>query len=298
MTLFVGWSLILAFDPSTQDSESTTPTPPPTPDWLQALDILIWPIVALAALLLLLSPRGVALWQPLVRRLRGFKAAGVELDFTEDSAAQVRESLEKTFESYRSDVKSQFDRLKREHDIDALRNRLVLDIKRHLATEKVWKDVRCTIHVQDLLLEAALYQLLDYFPTGVLGRGRIFPIRFGILGKAWRSRKSQAQGTVSTDPDVLVVDWGMTSEEAIAAAPRGRKSFACVVLRDKNKTPLGVLYFDSNEENAFGQTAQQMSSFLEIVESEAQQSGLTASLEKLVESARKGGPQVRIFDLA
>ncbi len=268
--------------------------PPSQPDWLQALDVLVWPLVAVAALVALFTPAGRAVVRPLIQRIHGFKAFGVELDFTESSATEVRESLEDAFKTYRADVQGQFDRLTRQHNIDSLRGQVLSAIRRKIK-DQVWHDFRCTIHVQDLLFSEALYQLLDYAPTGQ-GRGRVFPVRFGILGKAWRAGKSQAQGQVSTDPGVLIFDWGMTSEEATAAG-RGRKSFACVVLRDENRIPVGVLYFDSNHEYAFGKQAE-MEQFVEFVEDHARECGLTGALQKLVEEGRKGGPQVRMFDRA
>jgi hypothetical protein len=267
------------------------------PTWLQTLEVIVWPLLILVILgLLLLTPSGAALMRTVFARIRGVEALGVKLDFTEASATKVRESLEETFHRYRQDSQHEFDRLERMYDINFYRTEVLSKcVLPHIA-EEVKNDFRCTIHVQDLLFEESLYQLLDYIPSGG-GRGRAFPVRFGILGKTWRSQKSQGQGTVPTDAERLIVDWGMTPDEALGAG-RGRQSFACAFLRSAENAPLGVFYVDSMQRNAFGTSQEEREVFLDGIEEGAKTWGLIVQLESLIKDTRRGAPGVRVFDQA
>ena len=107
---------------------------------------------------------------------------------------------------------------------------------------------RGTVHVMDALYSDALYQLVDYYPRG-RGAGRRFSTRFGILGRAWRLKRSVEEPSVPTRTDRLINEWGMTQEQAADAA-RGRQSFVCIVLSDEG-SPRGVLYLDARPDRAF-----------------------------------------------
>ncbi len=101
--------------------------------------------------------------------------------------------------------------------------------------------------VPDILFEDALYCLLDYYPKGK-ARGRVFSIRFGIIGKSWRSETTELRSSVSGDRENLIMQWGMTSDEADQQQPQ---ALLCYILRAKGE-PVGLLFVDT-EENAFAQ---------------------------------------------
>jgi hypothetical protein len=128
--------------------------------------------------------------------------------------------------------------------------KLVDDYMRPRLSQFESLQIRATIHVQDLLFEDALYQLLDYYPSQRFGRGRSFSSRSGMIGKAWRLGESQYAEVVPVDQERLILDWGMTRAEADRAG-LGRKSFGCVVLRGADEK-LGLVYFDSPFPKAFG----------------------------------------------
>jgi hypothetical protein len=53
-----------------------------------------------------------------------------------------------------------------------------------------------TVHVDDIVFARFLYQLVDYYQKsgGPGGSGRRFSQRYGIIGQAWRLRKSVGRG--------------------------------------------------------------------------------------------------------
>jgi hypothetical protein len=237
--------MFLAVPPSCAFAAVDTADQEPT--WLQTLEVIVWPLLILVILgLLLLTPSGAALMRTVFARIRGVEALGVKLDFTEASATKVRESLEETFHRYRQDSQHEFDRLERMYDINFYRTEVLSKcVLPHIA-EEVKNDFRCTIHVQDLLFEESLYQLLDYIPSGG-GRGRAFPVRFGILGKTWRSQKSQGQGTVPTDAERLIVDWGMTPDEALGAGRGSSRSLVRSYDRPRTHPSASFMLIRCNE---------------------------------------------------
>lgn len=291
-------AVLMAVWPAALASAANDTSAEADPVWLRTVRVLVWPAVVVAAMVFTASPAGTRLLGPLLRRIRGVSVGTFKLDLTEEQAAKVRDNLKEVFSDYRKTVKSEFDRLARQHNVSFLRSQVINSAVIPHLSPGAQKDFRCTIHVQDLLFAEALYQLLDYAPgTARETRGRSFPVRFGILGRAWRSGKSLAQGNVSTDPSQLIIEWGMTSEEANAAG-RGRQSFACAVLRDVDRSPLGVFYVDSMEQDAFGSTEPERAEFLKLIEDQAQALGLTGALAKLNEATRSRGPEIQIFDQA
>src|SRR4029077_20924802 len=124
------------------------------------------------------------------------------------------------------------------------------EMRKVIDKRKPIKDLRCTLHVPDILFADTLYQLVDYYPRWG-GRGRPFSSRFGIIGLCWRSREDQIQGAVPIDPQELVRKWGMTHEEAVASGG-GRQSFLALLLSDVSDTHVAILYMDATEKDAFG----------------------------------------------
>jgi hypothetical protein len=218
-----------------------------TPNWLEFLKIVVsWP--ALFALLVLyfafsrLAPLKLA---RILRPFRSLKLFGAEFVLSEE----VGTDAEQAIEIYRKQAKRQFDTLVEINDIRAKLEAVLDKVRPAIEKRKTIPDLRCTIHVPDILFAETLYQLLDYFPRGG-GRGRTFSTRFGIIGRCWRSRESQIGGTIPTDPQELIRNWGMTREQALASG-QGRQSFAAIPLCDESGTQVAIFYLDSTEKNAF-----------------------------------------------
>lgn len=51
----------------------------------------------------------------------------------------------------------------------------------------------------------------------------------------------------------MIVEWGMTLEEAERVVSHNKRSILCIILRDpENQLPVGVLYIDADGETVFG----------------------------------------------
>lgn len=251
--------------------------------WVDALRALTWPVFFGALIWLAFSTRkGRFLADSLIGRINRVGAFGLlELNFSRDRAAEVKRALDFMFKDYRRQAIIEFNRLALSHKIGPLHERLARECIEEQLTHAGAKTYRCTIYVQDLVFEEALYQLLDYFPAGG-GKGRIIPRRLGLVGRAFRSEQSLTQPAVPGDVDVLVVQWGMTHEEA--ARKNERHSFSCVLLKDAGTT-VGGVYLDSTEQNAF----KNVDTFATIVDQCARKIGLIDALSALsAEVAARG----------
>ena len=120
-----------------------------------------------------------------------------------------------------------------------------------LGKEKEPNAVRVTVYgIEGDFLE----QSIEYVGCAGGKVGRRFPISVGIIGKAARTREMQTgERRASTEDDYmkeLVEDWGFTFEMARKIV-KGRQSFIAVPIMDEAGTPVGVVYADSTEKEAF-----------------------------------------------
>jgi hypothetical protein len=203
---------------------------------------------------LILSRTGQQIIDRLAGRVKRVSALGVELELTAEAATKIKADLEETFRAYRTAIVSEFDRQASILHLAELRRRVVDEaVTPYLnRREGCPPTYRCTIHVRDILLHEAMYQLLDYFPVASTGgSGRTFSMRFGIVGQAWRTGASQREQGIQPGDQHVVIEWGMLPEEA-AAAGYGKRSFAAALLQDDALT-VGVFYLDSPDPHAFGE---------------------------------------------
>jgi hypothetical protein len=172
---------------------------------------------------------------------------------------EAKTMAEGTFENYRRQEIENYDLFVQRKMLTVKFENLVSDVVDVIErkTGRAPEQYRCTLHVPDLVFADTLYQLLDYVPTGT-GRGRIFSIRYGLIGRVWRSRMSDiqrfklitVQGRQVVDQNELVRVWGMSRREAqTAAAGRGR--FLCVMLTNAEGDPVGLFYMDSKDPLGF-----------------------------------------------
>lgn len=205
--------------------------------WVPLVRAIAWPAVVLILVgLLVVTKTGRRMLTSVTGRVRGVKVGSVEVDLTPEGAGRAKATLDETFSGFRSAINSEFDRAVYTYGID---RRLQTLLERILQPDldRYWRaqgtesrSFRSTIHVPDLLFDGALYQLLDYYPSGG-GGGRAFGIRFGAIGIAWRLGKDRYTGEAPTNSEQLIQDWGMTQQEASGNRGGGRQSFACIVLR-------------------------------------------------------------------
>src|SRR5262249_55525434 len=147
-----------------------------------------------------------------------------------------------------------------------------------------------------------LYQMLDYYPKGE-GSFRHFSNRYGIIGKVWRSGKSQQVGNLldglsadaTQDEKIarIMQDWGMNRREAERAVER--PSYICFLL-EHHGTKVGLVYMDSKEKDAFAPSKHALIDDAEDTESD--RSPESIMLERIKSSAddQLASKVVRILD--
>lgn len=129
-------------------------------------------------------------------------------------------------------------------------------------------NVRFTIHVPDAIFENHVYQVIDYYLPNTngtaTGKGRRFSIRYGMIGRCWRTGQSHATASAFTGGDTAIEDlkdkWSMTSAEAESAKARP-SCLAISVRREAPKSQLGIVYGDATTANYWGSDDPSASSF-------------------------------------
>ena len=161
-----------------------------------------------------------------------------------------------------------------------------------------FRQFRFTLHVADVILAHSLRQLVDYVGNDEFKSGRLFSIRHGIIGRAWRLERSEFVAQHSYSEDQLVEQWGMTRAEAKATT--GQKNvFLAVCIKNARGHMLAVLFGDSADSELF-KPARIGTTPPEVVFSRFEQKvnelcifhGLTESLDELENARRK----VKQFD--
>jgi hypothetical protein len=242
----------------------------------------VWPIVVLVCVGALFTKPG----KDLLSRITHFKGpGGLELDLQPENAGEVKVSLEKNFAEYRDAVKKRFDRLISQYDIVRLRDKIAEEIIRPACHQDA--EIRCVIYVRDVLLEDALYALTDYYPSGKEA-GKVYSIRFGIIGRQWRLRKSVYESSVDTDSNTLVHDWGMTAAEA---AQRTWYESCVVVMLKHEEMEQGLLFVGSNMKEAFGDLP-----IADEIEKSEYATRLGQRLELINEEMGRSAIRLRLFE--
>jgi hypothetical protein len=253
--------------------------------------------------------------------LRSFKGLGFELSFSDEGRKrneEIRTRFSNTFEDLRSQAKTALQLFVDQHDIACeLENAAtaiigLIDQKRGhtvggqpnplplvvgqgpLQLGIAPQDWRCTVHVPDLIFAEHLCQLVDYYPQRSKSNGRAWPVFYGIIGRAWRSRYSEIQSFRPAAGDVgqiLVDEYAMTRQQA-HDLHRRRLSFLCVVLRHQ-QTVVGVLYMDAVNEDAFGPPVRGQGVEFRELESACQQ--LSNRLAGFREHLLGNAPLIQVF---
>jgi hypothetical protein len=252
-------------------------------DWLFGW-MLNWPALLVVGLLYLFLSRNAPLKiADLLMPFQSLKLFGTELVLSKPGGADLEDRLDKLGRF----IKLRFDEWNKDEQFSEKHRKIIDSYVRPLVQNFETLNARSTIHVQDLLFGDAPYQLLDYYPRQNRGpRGRVFPIRAGIIGKTWRLSESMHEGSVSEDTKHLILDWGMTLDEARIAG-RGRQSFGCVLLRSESNDALGIFYFDSPAKNAFEPWEQIEAAVLKGAEETGLLNSLDAMRRDLIERSAR-----------
>lgn len=256
-------------------------------DFLQFLDIIVWPLVTLAGICFLWSGRGTQFVRAILRNTRRIKAFGVELELGgEDDARRLKVDLEENFRGYRDDVAVEFDRQAKRFDVARLLARVAEEVVEPAVNVTHDNRYRCTVYVEDIVFENVLYRLLNYYPGGD-GKGSIYPSRFGIIGRSWRLGRSETPTEVPDDPEELITTWGMTREEA--ASQQSAKWYMTLILKHgQHDPPVGMLYLEA--ENAIPK------SVIDNLESADCVAALTKGVASVMREMRGKGPYLELFD--
>ena len=215
--------------------------------------------------------------------MRRVKAFGVEFELGEEQGRRTKAALEEVFADYRREVQREFERQVERYDVARLFQTLAEDaIKPCVNPENTY---RCAIYVPDIVFKNVLYRLTNYYPAGG-GAGSIYASRYGIIGRSWRLDKN-LQEDVPGNITALIVQWGMTLEEAASQEP---KTFATFLLREgEGMPPVGLVYAETAEHG-----------FTEKIEPRLRTSvakyPLIGAVASVMEEMRGSGPMLDLFE--
>jgi hypothetical protein len=257
--------------------------------------ILVWPVVVVALILYLVNAESFRrLLTDLGAAVSNIKVpGGLEIAF---NSTAVKKTQEEVMRGYRNQVIATYDAAAIQYQISDTVNRIVTDriepfFERQTNLNK--PDFRCTIHVRDILFQDSLYQLIDYLPRKRAnrsgGRGRVWSVRYGMMGRYWRLERNYAQDSVPKEEVQLIQDWGMTKAEAETAS--GRQTLFCYLVRAKNQSPLAVFYLDAEPASAFGDKTQ-MEDLLKVVGDAVKEFELDRALEKVWHQVQSSAPLI------
>jgi hypothetical protein len=226
---------------------------------VEVVKALAWPLVAIGIVCLFaFHPRLNRLFG-LAKIVKRIKAAGIEMEISADAVDRVRDELRLSISELIDNAEDEYRRMAEAMRIyDLLERAVSVAIPRTLEKHKLTcpRDIRATIHVQDIVFIEYLYQIVDYYPPAA-GSGRRFPQRYGIIGRSWRLGESLGEGDAfeggKGEEITLVTEWGMLRKE-VKANERYRSAYLAVILRssENGKMPVGVLFADSATKMAFG----------------------------------------------
>lgn len=255
-------------------------------DAVQFVEALAWPSVAFVLIFALSRDKGREFLAQLFGRVSRVKAAGMEIELTAQTSREVKTDLQATFRAFRDSATSVFDEQVHVERINVKLETVVREAIRPALTDGR-HPLRATVYVPDILFEDVLYRLVDYYPEGG-GRGTTYSARFGIIGKSWRLAQSEI-ASVPPEPERLIEEWGMTHAEA--TGQHRAKTLVCVILRDDEKQPVGLLFMESQSEDAF------VEDVVERLEGDTSFATLAKAVERVTHRVREAGqPPLKIFD--
>lgn len=231
-------------------------------DWIRKLILLFapWPLTILLALWIVArSETSFPLLLGLFGTLRKIKLFGAEIELNEQTKQRIQSAaneIELALREYKARADKEIARIVARYQIEqALSNFIDSASVRQLTPERD-SSFRCTIHIPDPIRDGRLYQLVDYCPSGQ-GKGREFSVRFGIIGKVWRTENAMLENdllhldgerTHEKEMDKIMSDWGMDRREAEGAL-KHRAYFCFPLIHEHRK--VGLLYMDAKKQNSF-----------------------------------------------
>lgn len=227
-----------------------------------------WPIAAvlIVAMIICFMPRIAESFRrsPMIRRI---KLSSFEIELDRSNLDELKEDTENQVRALIKKIDDQTTRFIRTLHLSSAVEGALNNIITHPILSGKFQDpdpfFRATIHIIDPIFEDQLYQPIGYFfeDGGRVflnrdsGAGRRFSIRYGIIGLAARTCKSQGVGSAfrgsSDEVQALIERWSMLPEQTRSA--KKRPSCLSVVLKDeKTGAVVGLLYADAETDNFFG----------------------------------------------
>jgi hypothetical protein len=260
------------------------------PWWSQLAERLAWPLTLLFAM-------AFVAYNARLGRIFGFgthlvkkvAAGGVQIEINSETVEQVQRQLHGTFEELITGAADEYERIAEIQDIPTLLKNVIVN---NLPKGK--DGLRATIHVNDVIFPDYLYQLVDYYPAGG-GAHRRFSQRYGIIGRSWRCKTSHGTGDAFAGAggsvQALVENWGMTEEEAHGQV-NARPACLSVVVRHQS-IPVGILFIDSKQKDAFGSDAVALA-LANTIEKSSSVMQLGEALAKTLAPLRTAAPSLKI----
>lgn len=230
-----------------------------------------------------------------VKQFSVFEFPGVKLSLNEETSPQIKDKAKKAYEELYEQAKEEYDKQVRMQKIVSKHSKTTDRVISYLRTfRKFPPDIRSTIHIKDIVIDLFYYQLLDYYPAQAKeSKGRSKSIRYGIVGKAWRSGDRIGDGEVTTDRIKLVEQWGMTKDEAEKASA-GRKSFVSVPLINRAGEVVGIYYMDAKATDAFWNNHLERDRLLNYISEICEETELLKSLIELDNQLSKIAPSIGV----
>lgn len=239
---------------------------------------------------------------PMFRRI---KIGIAEFELTNETRKAITHQaseLNSFFSSYRKKITEEIKRLVEIKNIDQVIENCVENyIVPKLPNGDMPKNFRCTIHIEDFLLKDLLYQLVDYYPAGEGTAGRVLSMRYGVVGKAYRSGLPQIRGnllpsakqTTLSESEIIktiALEWGLTIREArnVMKYP----SYCAVPLEHEGRR-VGVFYMDSTDVNAFG-AIDDDPDLVKAIEEAAEQTVLARDVAEIISELEPASAKLEI----
>jgi hypothetical protein len=282
--------------------------------------LISWPTAAVVITILLLwNGLPQALLPLIFSRLRKITMPGIQLELSEQIQELKKESddLNQVIPVARDKTNKRVQDLVKELRVQTAAENMVKGVVAKIQTLNPKFDpnpVRSTIYISDVLFDDHLLQLLDYIgsdgkPLPGSRSGRRFSMRYGIIGRVWRSRIAEIEGIlpeyeippgtptpVTDDERVRYIAriWGMTIDEARGASKY--PSYVCIPFPYGGKRQ-ALFYMDSSNQNAFLHSEEgHKKELIESVGKLATTTRLDLSLGDLDAAPNEISPKINILD--
>jgi len=234
-----------------------------------------WGFIAFAILAIILI--GPAWIRESLRSAR-WKLLGFEYDGTEvastfkkelgEAAEIVDRANQEIGEAYKS-AKAYASQLRDRYQIGIFASKVAIAVA-EIIGPVCPQDYRLTLYLPDFVFSDRLYQFTEYYNKRgeqLPGEraGRTYSVRYGIIGRVWRSGVAEIEGElISTQDRALFLKdqgpiekfiarrWGLSLEEAIHV--KEYNSYGAIRLSIA-ESKVGLIFFDSKLVNGFGDEA-------------------------------------------